>query len=31
VTRTYPLSAAGLTAAFADMQAGVGAKGVLLP
>ena len=31
VTRTYPLSAAGLTAAFADMKAGVGAKGVLLP
>jgi S-(hydroxymethyl)glutathione dehydrogenase / alcohol dehydrogenase len=31
VTRTYSLSAAGLTAAFADMKAGVGAKGVLLP
>jgi S-(hydroxymethyl)glutathione dehydrogenase / alcohol dehydrogenase len=31
VTRTYPLSAAGLTAAFADMKAGVGAKGVLVP
>ena len=31
VTRTYPLSADGLTAAFADMKAGVGAKGVLLP
>ena len=31
VTGTYPLSAAGLTKAFADMQAGVGAKGVLVP
>jgi S-(hydroxymethyl)glutathione dehydrogenase/alcohol dehydrogenase len=31
VTRTYPLAAAGLTAAFADMKAGVGAKGVLIP
>jgi S-(hydroxymethyl)glutathione dehydrogenase/alcohol dehydrogenase len=31
VTRTYPLSAAGLTEAFADMKAGIGAKGVLLP
>jgi S-(hydroxymethyl)glutathione dehydrogenase/alcohol dehydrogenase len=31
VTGAYPLSAAGLTAAFADMKAGVGAKGVLLP
>jgi S-(hydroxymethyl)glutathione dehydrogenase/alcohol dehydrogenase len=31
VTRTYPLSAAGLTDAFTDMKAGVGAKGVLLP
>jgi S-(hydroxymethyl)glutathione dehydrogenase/alcohol dehydrogenase len=31
VTGTYPLSAAGLTVAFADMKAGVGAKGVLLP
>jgi S-(hydroxymethyl)glutathione dehydrogenase/alcohol dehydrogenase len=31
VTRTYPLSAAGLGDAFADMKAGVGAKGVLIP
>ena len=31
VTATYPLCAAGLTTAFADMQAGVGAKGVLVP
>jgi S-(hydroxymethyl)glutathione dehydrogenase/alcohol dehydrogenase len=31
VTGTYPLSAAGLTKAFADMKAGVGAKGVLVP
>ena len=31
VTRTYQMSAAGLTTAFADMKAGVGAKGVLVP
>ncbi len=31
VTATYPLSAAGLRDAFADMKAGVGAKGVLIP
>ena len=31
VTRTYPLSAAGLSEAFADMKGGVGAKGVLIP
>ena len=31
VTGAYPLSAAGLTRAFADMKAGVGAKGVLVP
>ena len=31
VTRTYPLAAAGLTQAFADMKAGRNAKGVLIP
>ena len=31
VTRTYPLSAAGLAQAFADMKAGLNAKGVLIP
>jgi S-(hydroxymethyl)glutathione dehydrogenase/alcohol dehydrogenase len=31
VTRTYPLSAEGLTAAFDDMKNGRNAKGVILP
>jgi S-(hydroxymethyl)glutathione dehydrogenase/alcohol dehydrogenase len=31
VTRTYPLSAGGLGEAFADMKAGLNAKGVLIP
>ena len=31
VTRTYPLSAAGLAEAFNDMHAGLNAKGVLGP
>jgi S-(hydroxymethyl)glutathione dehydrogenase / alcohol dehydrogenase len=31
VTRTYPLTAAGLAEAFEHMHAGVGAKGVLVP
>ena len=31
VTRTYPLSAAGLAEAFAHMHAGLNAKGVLVP
>ena len=31
VTRTYPLTAAGLTDAFAHMHAGLNAKGVLVP
>ena len=31
VTRPYPLAAAGLTQAFADMKAGRNARGVLIP
>jgi len=31
VTRTYPLSAAGLSQAFEHMRAGLNAKGVLVP
>jgi S-(hydroxymethyl)glutathione dehydrogenase/alcohol dehydrogenase len=31
VTRTYPLTAEGLTQAFADMRSGMNAKGVLVP
>jgi S-(hydroxymethyl)glutathione dehydrogenase/alcohol dehydrogenase len=31
VTRTYPLSAEGLTQAFDHMRQGLNAKGVLVP